>query len=61
MDVLVDDRLMEDSEIALNAGRHNELIRMKWDDYERVVQPQHTHFSMNGRSRRKRRQPRSGG
>jgi Ala-tRNA(Pro) deacylase len=39
MDVFVDQWLAEDEEIAFNAGSHSELIRMKYKDYEHLVQP----------------------
>jgi Ala-tRNA(Pro) deacylase len=35
----VDPRLAEDEEIAFNAGSHSELIRMRYQDYERLVKP----------------------
>jgi Ala-tRNA(Pro) deacylase len=31
--------LAEDSEIAFNAGSHTELIRVPYEDYERLVKP----------------------
>lgn len=31
--------LAEDEEIAFNAGTHTELIRLAYEDYERLVQP----------------------
>jgi Ala-tRNA(Pro) deacylase len=37
--VLVEESLSRDKEIAFNAGTHNELIRMYYDDFARVVQP----------------------
>jgi Ala-tRNA(Pro) deacylase len=37
--VYVEERLTEDDEIAFNAGSHNELLRMKYEDFERVVNP----------------------
>ena len=39
MDVFVAQSLAEDEEIAFNAGFHTELIRMKYADYERLVNP----------------------
>jgi len=39
MDVYVDKSLADDDEIAFNAGSHVELIRMKYADFERLVQP----------------------
>ncbi|HWR17392.1 MAG TPA: YbaK/EbsC family protein [Terriglobales bacterium] len=37
--VYVEERLAEDKEISFNAGTHNELARMKYEDFERVVNP----------------------
>jgi Ala-tRNA(Pro) deacylase len=37
--VFVASRLAEDDEIAFSAGTHAELIRMKFDDFERLVKP----------------------
>lgn len=37
--VYVDERLTEDADIAFNAGTHNELVRMRYDDFERLVNP----------------------
>ena len=39
MPVFVDESLTKDKEIAFNAGSHNELIRMAYADFERLVQP----------------------
>ena len=39
MEVYVAEELAEDEEIAFNAGSHTELIRMKYADFERLVQP----------------------
>ncbi len=39
LDVYVDEALAEDEVIAFNAGSHTELIRMKYADYERLVEP----------------------
>jgi Ala-tRNA(Pro) deacylase len=38
MDVYADKRLRAD-EIAFNAGSHTQLIRMSYEDFERLVQP----------------------
>jgi Ala-tRNA(Pro) deacylase len=43
--VYVDDALTEDREIAFNAGSHYELIRMAYDDFERLVGPEVMSFS----------------
>jgi len=39
MDVFVDESLTEDEEIAFNAGSHTELIRLAYNDYEKLVKP----------------------
>jgi Ala-tRNA(Pro) deacylase len=39
LDVYVDPRLAEDPEIAFNAGSHQELVRMAYRDFERLVKP----------------------
>jgi Ala-tRNA(Pro) deacylase len=37
--VYVDETLAQDKEIAFNAGSHNELVRMKYEDFKRLVSP----------------------
>ena len=39
MDVYASECLSDNDEIAFNAGNHTELIRMKYSDFERLVQP----------------------
>ncbi len=39
MQVFVADSLAEDKEIAFNAGTHTELIKMAYEDFERLVEP----------------------
>ena len=39
MDVFVEPSLARDEEIAFNAGSHTELIRMRYQDFERLVRP----------------------
>ena len=39
MKVFVDQALVEDKEIAFNAGTHHELIRMLYADYVKLVKP----------------------
>ena len=39
MPVYADDSLRSDKEIVFNAGTHNELIRLSYDDFERLVHP----------------------
>jgi len=45
MPVFADESLTRDKEIAFNAGSHRELIRMAWDDFERLAGPQITKFA----------------
>jgi Ala-tRNA(Pro) deacylase len=39
MRVFVDETLSRDKEIVFNAGSHRELVRLAWEDFERLVQP----------------------
>ncbi len=39
MRVYVDESLTEDDEIAFNAGSHTELVRLAYEDFERLVDP----------------------
>ena len=39
MDVFADEVLAEDKEIAFNAGTHRELVRMSYQDFERLAKP----------------------
>jgi Ala-tRNA(Pro) deacylase len=43
--VFVEESLTEDEEIAFNAGSHNELIRLSYADFEKLVQPTVLKFS----------------
>lgn len=43
--VFVEEALTKDQEIAFNAGTHNELIRMAYADFERLVQPKAAVFA----------------
>jgi len=49
LDVLADDSLEADKEIAFNAGTHRELIRMAWADLKRLAEPNVTRLAA-GRS-----------
>jgi Ala-tRNA(Pro) deacylase len=40
LDVFADDSLEKDKEIAFNAGTHRELIRMAWEDFKRLAEPE---------------------
>ena len=44
-DVYVAESLAEDNEIAFAAGSHTELVRMRYDDFERLVRPKVLAFS----------------
>ncbi len=45
MEVFVSESLAEDEEIAFNAGNHTEMIKLKYADFERLVQPHVFKFS----------------
>lgn len=45
MEVLVAAVLTEDNEIVFNAGTHTELIKMTYEDFDRLVQPKVLKFS----------------
>ncbi len=45
MNVYVAEPLSEDEEIAFNAGSHTELVRMRYEDFERLVQPKVKNFT----------------
>jgi Ala-tRNA(Pro) deacylase len=46
MEVYVAESLVEEEEIAFNACSHTELIKMKFSDFERLVQPKRIKFSI---------------
>ncbi len=46
MDVYVAEELTADDQIAFNAGSHTELIRMAYDDFERLVHPRLIRFAV---------------
>ena len=46
MEVFVAESLAEDEEIAFNAGSHTELIKMAYNDFERLVKPKIERFSV---------------
>jgi len=45
LDVYVAEELRDDEEIAFNAGSHTELIRMRYEDFERLVKPRVLSFA----------------
>ena len=45
MDVYMAESLSANGEIAFNAGSHTEVIKMKFDDFERLVKPRVVSFT----------------
>ena len=45
VEVFVDDSLSQDEEIAFNAGSHQELIKLAYRDFERLVKPKAEKFA----------------
>ncbi len=45
MTVFVDETLSRDKEIAFNGGSHRELVRIAWEDFEKLVQPRLTRLA----------------
>lgn len=45
LSVYADESLTRDKEIAFNAGTHLELIRMTWEDFQRLVKPRIERFA----------------
>ncbi len=45
LEVIVAERLTENSEIAFNAGTHTELIKLAYGDFERLVKPKVLKFT----------------
>jgi Ala-tRNA(Pro) deacylase len=41
--------LAEDDEIEFNAGTHEDAVRMKYADWEKMARPQKAHFARNWR------------
>jgi Ala-tRNA(Pro) deacylase len=39
LDVYVDENLAEDDTIAFTAGTHHEIVRLAYDEFERLVEP----------------------
>jgi len=46
MAVYSDESLAEDGEIVFNAGTHKELVKLAYNDYERLVKPKVGRFSV---------------
>ena len=49
MPVLVERALLEDEEIAFNAGTHKELVRLSYADFARLVEPKILSFGITKR------------
>jgi len=45
LDTVVDNSLTKDDEIVFNAGSHWETVRMRYDDYVRIVHPKIAKFA----------------
>ena len=45
--VYVEEALARDEEIAFNAGTHTELVKLAYDDFARLVQPNVANFSQS--------------
>ena len=45
MDVYADTHLAEDEQIVFEAGHHDEAVRMRWADYERIEHPKIVRFA----------------
>jgi Ala-tRNA(Pro) deacylase len=45
MQVFVSQSLAEDKEIAFNAGSHTELLKLAYEDFERLVEPKVASFT----------------
>lgn len=45
MEVFVSEALVEDEDIAFNAGSHTELMKLSYKDFERLVKPKVLKFS----------------
>ena len=46
LDTYVDATLEQDDEISFNAGTHTQVIRLAFDDYEKLVKPTICNFSV---------------
>jgi Ala-tRNA(Pro) deacylase len=46
MDTYVDEMLKEDDDITFNAGTHTQVVRLAYDDFEKLVQPKIASFSV---------------
>ena len=47
IDVVVDKSLAEDEEIVFNGGSHWQTVKMRYEDYERLVRPRVASFAQH--------------
>lgn len=47
MEVFISERLSLNDDIVFNAGSHTELIRMKYNDYEKIVAPKSMNYILS--------------
>lgn len=45
IEVFADESLARDKKIAFNAGSHRELVRLAWEDFEKLVKPKIIRFA----------------
>ncbi len=48
MQLFVSESLAQEEELAFSAGSHNELIRLKYEDFERLTKPTMVNFLSEG-------------
>ncbi len=48
MQLFVSENLAQEEELAFSAGSHNELIRLKYEDFERLTKPTMVNFLSEG-------------
>jgi Ala-tRNA(Pro) deacylase len=48
MPVIVDESLTKDKEIAFNCGSHEELVRISYEDFAKMVRPRMLRFAAEG-------------
>ncbi len=46
MDTYADEMIREDDDITFNAGTHTQVVRLAYDDFEKLVQPRIASFSV---------------
>src|SRR5216117_2929719 len=51
--VFADESLAKDKEIAFNAGSHRELVRLAWEEFEKLVKPKIIKFAAEQSAKRR--------